>query len=167
MSLIYSEGRIWVEILNQRGQEWRVLANEVDCLEFESQLQLIFISLLDAIKCYHVWIQLLWHSLHITAEQEDRTEDLEDQIEEITELALGEPRCSGVIAGGYCYYLHNQRYNIRTASSTCREKESNLTTITTEHQYQAVLEYIRSSDVITDRSLIYVWTGYNLTVGII
>ena len=99
-------------------------------------------------------------------EQEERTEDLEDQVDEIVELALGEPKCSGVIAGGYCFCLHNQRYNRDTANLTCQGKESVLAKISTEHQYNSVMEYIRSSDVITDQSVIHVWTGCSLEVSV-
>jgi len=89
-------------------------------------------------------------------------EDIEDEVDAIEDLALGSERCAGVIVSGHCVILHNQRYNIHTANDTCSGKEQVLAKIFTEHEYRVVMEYIRSSDVITDRSLVYVWTSMDV-----
>ena len=39
-----------------------------------------------------------------------------------------------------------------------------LAKIFTEHEFDVVMEYVRTTDVITDRSLVYVWTAMDLEV---
>jgi len=95
--------------------------------------------------------------------QQHVLEDIEDQVDEIEDLAFGgSERCAGVIVSGHCVILHNQRYNIHTANDTCVGKDQMLAKIFTEHEYNVVMEYVRSTDVITDRSLVYVWTAMDL-----
>merc|ERR550534_408352 len=97
------------------------------------------------------------------AAQAEALDEIEDHVDEIEDLAVGAGAlsCHGVVANGHCFTLHNQRYNIHTANETCMGKDEHLAEIYTEHEYNTVMDYIRSSDIITDRSLIYVWTGMN------
>jgi len=90
-------------------------------------------------------------------------EDIKDQVDVIEDVALdGSLRCAGVVVSGHCVTLHNQRYNFKTANDTCAVEGQVLVKIFTEHEYRTVMDYIRSSDVITDRSQVYVWTAMDL-----
>jgi len=64
----------------------------------------------------------------------------------------------GVIAGPYCYVLHNQKLNFEMAVATCLEKNGRLAWMKTAHRYEQVMEYVLQHDAITDRSIIYAWT---------
>ena len=99
-------------------------------------------------------------------EQGERTDELEQQIETVAELAVPDFNCDGVAVDGYCYVIHNQRYGMELANVTCQEKESRLARFRTRRQYERVLDYVRSSNIITDRAIVYVWTGYRSRVSI-
>ena len=73
--------------------------------------------------------------------------------------------CAGVIAGPYCYVLHNQKLSFDMAAATCLEKNGRLAWIKTAHRYDQVMDYILQHDAITDRSIIYAWTKMKRDVG--
>jgi len=118
----------------------------------------------------------------VEANHEDMSEDIVSQLEEVQQgleqqveqanhledeldglfLTAGVDLCEGVRFDGHCYVLHNQKYNIHMANITCTSMDMNLAEIFSEEEYTAVMEYIQSTDIMTDRAVVYVWTGMDL-----
>ena len=50
------------------------------------------------------------------------------------------------------------------ANNTCEMHGSKLAKISNEHQLEKVIEYIRSTDIMTDKAVVFAWTGHVIEV---
>ena len=50
------------------------------------------------------------------------------------------------------------------ANNTCEMHSSKLAKISNEHQLQKVIEYIRSTDIMTDKAVLFAWTRHVVEV---
>ena len=73
--------------------------------------------------------------------------------------------CKGVVHGGYCYFLVNQRYSLSTAQLSCERDDAELATISDQDTMDLLHHHLLHTDHMTDKSIIFVWTSMQATVS--
>merc|ERR1711881_458442 len=67
--------------------------------------------------------------------------------------------CQGVVAYGQCFFLVHQTFNLETAARTCAERKGKLAVISSKKCFHIVTDYVKRSDSMADKSVVFIWTG--------